>query len=223
MSSISRTGPNVPSLGRWDTAANLETDRPGASQYPGTVALTDDLGYRMSDGTAWRSMRWHNLAALSSTYTLTNTTNSQALFNVPANGALTVAANTAYRFEGLISLSSMSGTSGNFGLDILGAGSASLTSIAFMVHGLDATTQTTPAAIGGSFIATSGSTSDVLVAATGTAAHVYLSGFVRINAGGTLIPSIKLTTAAAAVVGANSFIDFVPVGPGTVTTVGPWA
>ena len=111
MSSIPRTGPYVPNLGRWDTAANLETDRPGASQYPGTVAFTSDLGYRMSDGTAWRSMRWHNLAALSAPYTLTSTVNSQALFNVPANGSLTVAANTMYKIEGLVYVSSMSATS----------------------------------------------------------------------------------------------------------------
>ena len=223
MTSITRTGPNIQSLGRWDTAANLETDRPGASEYPGTTAYTDDLGYRMSDGTSWRSMRWHNIAALSAAYTLTSTTNSQALFNIPTNGALTVPAATAYLFEGLISLSSMSATSGNFGLDILGAGTATLTSIAWAVHGLDATTQTTAAAVSGAFSAISAQTADILVASTGTAAHFLLKGLVRVNAAGTLIPSIKLTTAAAAVVGVNSYIDFTPIGIGAVTTVGPWA
>lgn len=42
-------------LGEWDTAANLNTDRPPAS-YPCAQALTDDSGYMFNPGGTWISL-----------------------------------------------------------------------------------------------------------------------------------------------------------------------
>lgn len=162
-------------------------------------------------------------AALTADYTLASQTAVQKLFNVPTNGALTLPASTSYMFECLLSLTTMSATSGNFLFSLLGGGTASLTSALYLATGLDATTPATAAALSGSLTAAGASTGDIVVAATGTAAAVLIKGIVRVNAAGTIIPSIGLTTAAAAVVKANSYISFTPIGSNTVTTAGPWS
>src|SRR5690606_10972430 len=62
---------------------------------------------------------------LDADYTLTSQTAAQKLFNTTANGALTLTTGV-YRFESLLFLTSMSATSGNADLSILGAGTATL-------------------------------------------------------------------------------------------------
>jgi hypothetical protein len=57
-----------------------------------------------------------------SSYTLTSQTALQALFNATTNGAITLAASTMYFFECQFDLSSMSGTSGDFGFGFGGTG-----------------------------------------------------------------------------------------------------
>lgn len=159
---------------------------------------------------------------LTSTYTLTSTTNSQKAFNLPTNGALTLPSNTAYFFECMLLIDTLSGTSGNFGFDILGAGTATISNQLWFAHGLDATTQTTPGAIGGTANAAA-LTTDAITAATGTAAHVMIRGTFSVTTGGTIIPSVKLTTAAAGVVKVGSYFRAERIGLDTVTTVGPWS
>lgn len=161
--------------------------------------------------------------ALTSTYTLTSTTSTQKLFNVPANGALTLKGATTYFFECFFSLSSMSATSGNCLFDVLGAGTATITSVAWSAVGLDNTTPTTAAASGGCFSSSAASSGNIVTAGTGTAMYARINGILRINAAGSIIPSVGLTTAAAAIVGVNSYFRIWPVGTNTVTTVGNWA
>ena len=56
-----------------------------------------------------------------------------------------------------------------------------------------------------------------------TTAQARLSGIVRVNAGGTLIPSVtQVTASAAAIVGVNSWFRLIPAGAGTVTSAGNW-
>jgi len=161
--------------------------------------------------------------ALTGTNTLTSTTAIQALFDSVNNGALTVVGSTSYWFECLFNLSSMSGTSGNTKFDVLGAGTATISSVAWSAMGADATTPGTAAAVGGSFTATNVSSGNIMNAATGTAMYALIKGILRINAGGTIIPSIGLTTAAAAVVGINSYFRISPIGSNTVQTKGNWS
>lgn len=161
-------------------------------------------------------------ARLRSGYTLGSNTNSQKAFNVPANGACTLPSNTSYFFECYLSIDTMSGTSGNMGFDILGAGTATIAAQNWFAHGLDATTQSTAAAISG-IASEAARTGDIVVAATGTAVHVFIRGIIEISTGGTIIPSVKLTTANAAVVRAGSYFKLERIGIDTATTVGPWA
>jgi hypothetical protein len=161
-------------------------------------------------------------AALTGSYTLTSQTAAQKIFNVPSNGSLTVTGSTRYRFNCLLSISSMSGTSGNALFDIKGAGSASFTSALWIATGIDSSTPATAGAFGGSLIASSAASGNITTAATGTAWGVWITGQFRINAGGTIIPSIGLTTAAAAVVAADSFFECWPVSAASTTTLGNW-
>ena len=155
-------------------------------------------------------------------YTLTSNTNSQKVFNLPSNGALTLPANSSYFFECFLSIDTMSATSGNMGFDILGAGTATIAAQSWFVHGLDATTQSTAAALSG-IASEAARTGDIVVAGTGTAVHIFIRGTFEISTGGTIIPSVKLTTANAAVVRAGSYFRTERVGLDTTTTVGPWS
>lgn len=198
----------------------------------GTLMTTPDGGSIEYDGNAFYftpvgsqrgAVPTEQFCCTTSTLTLTSSTSLQKVFNVSTNGALTVNGSTTYFFECSLNLSSMSGTSGNMGFSIVGAGTATFTSAAWHAFGLDATTQTTAAAAGASFSASQAATGNITTAATGTAVSVLIKGIFRINAGGTIIPSIQLTTAAAAVVGVNSWFKCYPVGTNTVTNVGNWS
>jgi len=180
-------------------------------------------GYYRNSAYEWRSSApEENFVALTSTYTLTSTTSSQKLFNATTNGALAVAGSTSYFFECQFRLSSMSATSGNTKFDLLGAGTATLTSTAWSASGVDNTSPATSASSSASYTAASISSTNVVAAGTGTGVFVTIQGIFRVNAGGTIIPSVALTTAAAAVVGVNSYFKCRPIGSNTVTTVGGW-
>lgn len=157
---------------------------------------------------------------LSGTYTLTSQTAAQKLFNSTTNGQVTVGGSTAYYFECLVSLSSMSATSGN-GQFVL-AGTATFTSLSYTVVGFDASTLTTVAATSGSYNTTTSTAASMVTAGTGTGMFAMIRGTLRVNVGGTIIPQVALVTAAAAVVGTNSYFRIVPVGTNTVTNVGNW-
>jgi hypothetical protein len=159
---------------------------------------------------------------LAADYTLTSQTAAQKLFNVPSTGAFTLAANSLYFFDALLSLDTMDATSGNALIDLLGAGTATLATQLWTVVGLDATTQTTAAALSGGLFAAAAA-GNVVVAATGTALSLRLNGMLTCSVAGTMIPSIGLTDAAAAKVKAGSFFRIYRAGAASATSFGAWA
>lgn len=141
-------------------------------------------------------------------------------------GSLTLSGATTYFFECFLHVTTMSATSGNFAFSLLGNGTATASSVSFFAHGLDNTTQSTGVALGGSAhltTATGANTVAIITAATGTAAHVFIKGVLRTNAGGTMIPQIALATANAAVVKAGSYFSITKAGPSTQAYYGAWA
>jgi hypothetical protein len=154
-------------------------------------------------------------------YNLTSSTSLQKLFDVDRGagaGVIPVTANTTYEFECIFSISSMSATSGNCGFDIIGAGTATATSAIWYAVGRDAVGLNTSSGSSGMFAVTTAETGNILAAATGTAMYAAIKGEIRINGGGTIIPSVNLITAAAGVVGANSFFKLTPKGDGSITS-----
>jgi len=169
-----------------------------------------------------------HFVARTGTKTMTSNTSLQSIFGGGTggltNGALTVDASTSYYFECLVSVTSMSATSGNFGFSLSGGGTATFTSAGFLTTGVDSSSPlTTSSNGGGAYVGTNASTSNVLPSTIGNAAAALIKGIFRINGGGTIIPSIQLTTAAAAVIGADSWFKCNPIGTNTVVSVGNWS
>jgi hypothetical protein len=150
---------------------------------------------------------------LQANYTLTSITSAQKLFNWSANGALLLTEGT-YRFTCSVLLTSMSSTSGSAKFDLKGAGSAIFGKMSMQDFGSRGTV-----AVGGT-TATSGTASAVpasaaalATAATSAALRASIHGTFEITSAGTIIPSIALDVAAAAVVNAGSYFECAYLGP----------
>lgn len=177
-------------------ASSTGTDAtlPLAGSDPGLMSAADKAKL---DGL----VREHGV--LQADYTLTSTTAAQKLFDWSANGALTLASGI-YRVRCLIRVTDMSATSGNAQFDLLGAGTATLDRVLWQALGIDNTTPTNAATRTGSASITPAGGAQLVAAAVGTAMIAEISGIFDVTVGGTLIPSIALANAAAAVVKAGS-------------------
>jgi hypothetical protein len=153
--------------------------------------------------------------------TLTNSTANQKIFNSVTNGALTLPTGT-YLYDGMIRLSSMSATSGNADYDLLGAGTATLGTILHHFFGQDAAINTA-GAVGGSYAVVASSPASAVTAATQTSLLLQIRGTFEVTSTGTIIPSLALVTAAAAVVQAGSYMKFMRLGDNSVVSVGQWS
>lgn len=203
------------------SGTNLTTPAAGSIEYDGKVLYFDHVASARGVVVA------ESFIATTATKTLANTTAVQSLFagaSGATNGALTVAASTSYYFECSISITSMSGTSGNMGFSIDGAGTATFTSAAWHSLGLDQTTLSTANNITGIFSSSETNAGNILSGASGTSAAVFIKGIFRINAAGTIIPSVALTNAVStAVVGVNTWFKCYPIGTNTSIVVGNWS
>jgi hypothetical protein len=156
---------------------------------------------------------------LDANYTLTSTTASQKLFNASSTGAVQLQPGV-YIFQGLIYITSMSTTSGNAAINIVGAGTATLDSILWTLTGADTSTPTAVTTTGYSWVINTGNASPAsgTLAETGSQWAVWFQGVLRMTNYGTLIPSVSLVTAAAAVVNKNSYFYIDALGTvGNVT------
>ena len=149
---------------------------------------------------------------------LQNITTQQAYFINTGGSSLNCIANTTYFFETLIYITGMSSTSGNLTFSLLGTlGSATITSTLYNSFGLDATAPTTAAAISGA-IHTSTTSNIPVVAGTGTAIFVRISGIFRVTTAGQIYPSIALANSSiTAQVQPNTYFRMFPVGTNTTT------
>lgn len=155
------------------------------------------------------------------TRTLPNDTNENAIFNSPTNGRLTLETG-CYLFDGIIYVTTMSGTSGNASIDILGAGTATCAAWLWHATGIDASDPTLAATQTGTFSITQQSAASVVTAAAGTALAFRVKGTFEVTGAGTLIPSIDLVTAAAGVVAIGSYLAFERIGSTTAVSLGQW-
>lgn len=202
---------------KFQSGTHLTTPEAGALEYNGDlIFLTDGAGNRA--GIA--AEQWGRQG---SNYTLTSTTSLQKLFNWSTNGTLTLGEGI-YFFEMLLYLTSMSSTSGNGQIDLLGAGTATMGSVLYLASGMDDSTPTTTAvALSGSLATAAAGTASVVVAAAGTQMGTILRGAFRLSVGGTIIPSIALVTAAAASVRQNSYFICRRVGGNGLNYSGNWS
>lgn len=158
-------------------------------------------------------------AMQSSTNTLSDVNTVQAVF---ASGfdVFTLQASTTYRFKGMYYLTH-GATAHSLGMSFELGGGASLTSIAYTTTCWVTTANTNTASQTTNFITQATNTA---VNASGSNAQesVYFEGVMRVNAGGTVTPSITFSVAPGGTVLANinSFIEFYPIGSNTITSLG---
>jgi hypothetical protein len=145
-------------------------------------------------------------ARLGANYTLTSTTATQKLFNTTTNGSIQLAVGV-YEYSLLAQMSGMGATSGNLGINLLGAGTAAIgsTSLSYVI-GQDG--GTTGASTNTSATPFSGSTSlnPVVVATAASTCVVSARGLITVTTAGKIIPSVALGTAVAAVVLAGAYM-----------------
>jgi hypothetical protein len=199
---------------------NTSVAAAGAVEYNGSVFFgTPAVGQR-------GLLSAEYLVALASNYTGNDSAGAQKVFNVPTDGAISVLANTTYMIEGLYIVA----PAGNFNAESLQTlfsldSGATLTSIRYVA---DTSTGLANASTAVKRTQVSSVTAvTVTDAAPGGAATnfvVQLRGVIRTNTAGTLTPQFQFTgtPGSAPVVQANSFFRLVPVGSGSVTTIGAW-
>lgn len=193
-----------------------------ATPADGDIEMDGDALYACTDAGNRGVIPVEYIIRADATRTFTSNTNQQAIFTTPANGTLTLETGT-YLFEGLIAMTSMSGTSGNGKFSIIGAGTATLGAILWRATGQDVAAEGTAGAQGGGWhvIATQ-TAANVVTAATGTALCFSVEGTFEVTGAGTIIPSFAQTTAAAAVVSIGSYMKFRRIGSTSMTSVGQW-
>jgi hypothetical protein len=201
------------------SGTNLTTPGAGAVEYDGTVLYGTHAANERGVLDAEQF-----ITVQGGTFTLQSQTAAQKMFGTPTNGQITLAASTSYMFEGEFDLSSMSSSSGSFGIAL--GGTASLTFGKLWTWANKATLATnitwTSTMQMGTTLASLANTTLVAANLNTVAACVY-RGLLRINAGGTIIPQVSLGVAAAAVVGQDSFFRIWPIGSNTVASVGNWS
>lgn len=160
-------------------------------------------------------------STLSAARTLTSTTSMQAIFE-SGHDEIAVEASTTYLVDGLLALTSMSSTSGNLSFSILGGGTATLSGGRIDFVGVDGSLSALGAARQGSISDNAGNslTPDLMSAGTGAQCYFRFTGKIRVNGAGTIIPSVALTTAAAAIVDIDSYIELRNLGLTATLSVG---
>jgi hypothetical protein len=187
----------------------------------GAIEFDGDVFYGTTDADNRGYIPVVNFVRTDGNRTLSNSGSEQALFTA-ANDTLTIETGT-YRFEFIIALSTMSATSGNAAIDPLGAGTATVGSWQWGAWGQDTASITTVGTIGGTY--TDSQQSAVNITSAGTGANMYVHGFgtFEVTGAGTMIPSITLTTAAAAVLQGGSYFMFERIsGSTSLTSIGQW-
>lgn len=149
---------------------------------------------------------------LAANYTLTDSNSAQKAFNTTTNGALTLEAGKTYFFEACYNITN-TGTTAHTWATAFGGTATFSTGTNYQAFGISGTTANTPATGGlsGFFSGTSPSTAMVVTASSTSATEqvaIELVGVFVCNAGGTLIPQVKLSAATTGteVMLAGSFI-----------------
>jgi hypothetical protein len=194
------------------SGTNLTAPVSGAIEFDGTTHyLTTASGRGVSYSTMFASQ--------TSTNSLSDVNTVQAIF---ASGfdIFTLQASTSYFFEGQY-VFDHGAASHSVGLSFELAGGASVTSIAYATTCWVTASNTNTASQTTNFITQTTNTA-VNAAGANATERIYFSGIIRMNAGGTVQPSVTFSSApgGAPTTGINTFIRFTPIGTNTVNSVG---
>lgn len=171
------------------------------------------------------------LCSLSADYTLTDSLTAQQAFNASAAGTITLPGASSYLLEATYIITNTGTTSHTWG--VLFAGSATITSLDFAVHGRSGITSQLTLTADSSASQSTGAgslpTTNLVVTAASVSATenvlLDIKGTLRINAGGTFIPQVKLSAATTGteLMKRGSFLKLTPFGTNTAVTLGNWS
>lgn len=191
----------------------LTTPESGAWEYDGT-------SHYLTTGTGRGAVMTPVFMAVQADFTLSNASGAQNCLTAAAD-TLTVAGSTSYWMEGQYIINN--GTTTHTTAMGFG-GTATVTSFEYTAILWTAAANTIATAQSTTHV--SGVASKVLNATSTNAWTIIMfKGFVRINAGGTLIPQINFSAAPGGtnLMKVGSYIMLSPMGSNTVVSVGPWA
>lgn len=198
---------------RFTSGTNLTTPTAGVMEYDGTVfyktAAANNRGVSPAE----------HFIILTSANTLTSQTAAQPIFDGgggPAGGAITLPTGT-YFFECMFSLTSMSATSGSFGFAFDGTATYTQAWTSMATDAALATAANTQTTFN------TAANTTLCTASTATTGYAIIRGILRVTVTGTIIPSVSQTTAAAAVVGTDSYFRIKQLGNSTAVSVGNWS
>lgn len=201
---------------KFAAGTNLTTAEDGAIEMDG------DCFYGCTDAGNRGIIPVQHMIRSNATRTFTSNTNQQAIWNDPTNGTLTLETGT-YLFEGLIAMTSMSGTSGNGKFSIIGAGTAIIGDILWHANGVDNPAEAAAFNQGGGWHSIATQTAvNIVPAFNQTEMCFFVKGTFTVTGAGTIIPSFAQTTAAAAVVSIGSYFQCNRIGSTSVVSVGQW-
>jgi hypothetical protein len=205
------------------TAMKLTSGTVMTTPESGAVEFDDNVLYTTPSAGNRGVSSSEYLVCLSSSNTLTSQTAAQPIFDGgggPTNGAITLPIGT-YFYELLMEVRSMStGSSNNAAFSF--AGTAVLGTLLAQIVGGDVASGTV-GTISGQDMTSASSAASMVTGATASVMHASIRGTFRVTTGGTVIPSIALVTAAAAIITGGSYFRCYCVGSSTVVTVGPWS
>lgn len=156
------------------------------------------------------------------THNLTSTTSFQKLFgtDVSANGKVVLGIGL-WRFYICASINGMSATSGNAAISLT-AETATVVGYRIVVRGADTASSPADASFGSSTGVLTTPTPNSVVATISQSLVVEVEGWINVTVGGTVIPQIALTTAAAASVTPNSIFYAERVAGNSTNIKGSW-
>lgn len=203
---------------QFTSGTNLTTAAAGAFEYDGVVLYSTPQASQRGVSPS------EHFLILTNNYTGSDVNTAQKVFNSPSNGQITLPANTTYFMEGLYYITRAAGTNSHT-LSTLFALGGTLTGITYIAE----TTSTTGNVLGAvSRIYATGATGTVVTAASTSATEnitVLIRGVVRTNTAGTFTPQIQYSAApgGAPTILANSYFRLIPMGNGSVNSVGNWS
>lgn len=202
---------------KFTSGTNLSIAEKSAVEYDGEVFYTS------TDTLARGVLPSKYFVILDADNTMTSQTTAQPIFDGgggSATGAVDVPTGL-YEFEMLIHLTGISATSGTveFSFD----GTSTRNSFIWKSSGGRYADVAAPNVLIGRFYSSRQAFAITLSnASTVTTGWYYITGMMRISAAGTVIPSLRTSVAAAAVVKQNSYFKLNKLGTNTASNVGRW-
>jgi len=155
-------------------------------------------------------------------FTMANSATAQSPFEA-ARDVFTVPSTTTYEFEILVQITGMGGTTRTTALEF-DTGSCTLTSISYSAYIATGAANTISTVLN-QFHAITAAANILNATVTTAAMTIFAKGLVRINAGGTFIPTVKFSADPTGTIlcKKDSYFKMWPVGSNTVGSVGAWA